>query len=338
MTIYLFLPKYMHSPFINNQAIKLFKEKNIIVTKDIKKSDIIVSYNTKSLLFYYIFYRKKYLVWTQEPRYYANFSNNKKLILGFPNISIMNVYTGDVFWHNLHFLGSYGFDSSLKLGIDVNKSLPYLNMNDISALKNKKIAAIFSYERYNTKLIRNGMNIDFKEIRQILAMYGQRIGLVDIHGKGWPTGVSKESSGYGQEKNNKDGSIINWWERKLNILKDYQFNICLENTNYDYYCTEKIWHSIISKALPIYYGESNKIYETFPTNSFLDYSKYKTPKNLYDKIKSMSNEEYVKRLNKCIDVYNNSCKTRLNNYENIVQESTNRITRKIYEIFHSSNN
>jgi hypothetical protein len=119
------------------------------------------------------------------------------------------------------------------------------------------------------------------------------MGLVDVYGRFWPDNIALSESRAGD-----------WHTTKLNILKNYQFNICLENTNFDYYCTEKIWDSISSGCLPIYFGQGNRIYEDFPKDSFLDYAKFDDAHTLFEAIRDMSPQEYCLRMNRCIEVYN----------------------------------
>ncbi len=68
--------------------------------------------------------------------------------------------------------------------------------------------------------------------------------------------------------------------------------------------TEKIWDSIENYCLPIYYGKHTNAYALFPENSFIDYSKFNSPLELFQFIKEMTDEEFVSRMNKCITVYN----------------------------------
>ena len=93
-------------------------------------------------------------------------------------------------------------------------------------------------------------------------------------------------------------------QRKFDILANYTFNLCLENTIAPFYCTEKIWNAITSGCLPIYYGSGTRIYDDFPQNSFLDYSALGSPDALFDKVLKMSDEEYCERFNLCVQTYN----------------------------------
>jgi hypothetical protein len=57
-------------------------------------------------------------------------------------------------------------------------------------------------------------------------------------------------------------------------------------------------------CLPIYYGRGNRIYETFPRNSFIDAADFQNVEQIYAYIDSMSQQEYLRRYNTCIEVYN----------------------------------
>ena len=122
-------------------------------------------------------------------------------------------------------------------------------------------------------------------------MYGHEHNCLDIFGKGWPEKISKEDSRGGD-----------WVGRKKMLMSGYRFNLCFENTYAKNYITEKIWDSISNYCLPIYYGQ-NGIYDLFPQESFIDYSQINDPEELFSFIKCMDSEEYVERMNKCIEVY-----------------------------------
>ena len=137
-----------------------------------------------------------------------------------------------------------------------------------------------------TELIRGLDNIDLYSLRSLIAREGYLQGKVDICGKGWPKEINivEES---------RDGF---WHQRKMEILKNYHFNLCFENTNIPYYCTEKIWQSIAGGNLPIYYGKGNRIYDDFPRNSFIDYSEFATPNELFSYVDLITLDEFRTRM------------------------------------------
>ena len=104
----------------------------------------------------------------------------------------------------------------------------------------------------------------------------------------------------------------------------------MENTNFDYYCTEKIWESIKAGCLPIYYGRFNRIYETFPKNSFVDAAEFESSKQLYDYIESMSKQDYCDRMNKCVMIYNNFLTT--DSFENQFEQTVAVLVEKIQSV------
>lgn len=214
---------------------------------------------------------KKLLIYCAEPR----LSLVQKNIIYFKKkkINVMNCYTKNVFVNQLH---------------DAHHIFKFDHFNQTKMKKwkfnNKKIAVIASNRR-NTDMI-----YDLTDFRYKLVMNGYNRNLIDVYGAGWPKGISK-----GQTRFIKD-----IYGDKLNTLNLYYFNLCLENTNIDNYVTEKIWHSIISGCLPIYFGNS-EIYKIFPKKSFID-CKGKSVKQILDQVKNMAWDEYIKRFNKCYDV------------------------------------
>ena len=118
------------------------------------------------------------------------------------------------------------------------------------------------YKGLNTEPIYiEGSNRDLISLRTKIALEGNKIGLMDVFGKGWPVSISKEDS--------RDGD---WVHRKSELMKAYNFNLCFENTASFNYMTEKIWDSIENYCLPIYYGKHTNVYGLFPKHSF---SKFK---------------------------------------------------------------
>ncbi len=131
----------------------------------------------------------------------------------------------------------------------------------------------------------------------------------------------------------EDSREGDWTIRKFEILQDYHFNLCLENTIAPYYCTEKIWDAIITGCLPIYYGGKNStIYEDFPPNSFIDYCEFNSPIELFNYIDQMEFTEYEKRMNLCIDTFNKMGKIMKEN-QYFLRQRTERLIEKIITIF-----
>ncbi|MBE9051480.1 glycosyl transferase [Nostocales cyanobacterium LEGE 11386] len=285
--INIFKANQMHfTAFDKKESIEYFKRQGIFLLSQPEKAHIIVSERINHLNQYIRLYgkNKSYLTWTREPRYNQHFSRIKKGFLWKPDIHVMNVYTGDVFVNNY-------YENSYRLVID--RHLELFSKENFLDFKTKKIAFLATNQKGNTSLKKEGKELDLYRLRNQIALKGYGLNKVDIYGRGWPDGISKEDS-------RSDNRV----QRKGEILSNYHFNLCFENTNYPYYCTEKIWESIKYGCLPIYYGKENKIYEDFSKESFLDYCDFNDTEALLTYIDNMSVSEFVDRMNACIKVFN----------------------------------
>ena len=254
------------------------------------EADLFLAYDSKKMERFVLRnpLRGPYLLWTNEPR----LSQRKEVCYRpfplLPKVQLMNVYTGDVFVNNITYQKGR-FLGATKL----ERLQPDFRLGD------RKVAALMSY--YNaglhSSLYIEGQNIDLVRKRSQIGIYGHQHGLMDIYGRGWPEGISREDSRSGA-----------WTERKSTLLEPYRFNLCFENTVYPQYITEKIWDSIEAHCLPIYYGGlGSTIYELFEPNSFMDYAQYESPEALFASIQQMDDGEYRTRMNSCIDTYNDFC-------------------------------
>lgn len=267
---------------------KFWQQQQIEFIDNPENANLIISRKIDHLLDYRRkFINKKYLIWTHEPRLNTSFSHKIHGWLILPDIYIMNLYTGNVSFNNYNWFyhGNYTPQAPL-------------NHHNFASFKHKKIVALLGYrpDQNRWSLKRQRQELDLCYLRTQIALEGCKVNKIDIYGQDWPEGISKENS----------REMGNWHQRKMEILPNYHFNLCLENTNIDYYCTEKIWDSIAARCLPIYYGKNNKIYETFPENSFLDYAQFQNPQDLFNYIDNLKESEFIQRLNLCIEVFNNT--------------------------------
>jgi len=203
----------------------------------------------------------------------------------------MNCFTGDVYFSNYHFLSnSYQLNSnSIKYISKFEKKYTQNNSN--------KIAAFISYRNEKKWNFNNAGVVSLCNLRTRLALEGKLYNKIDIFGKDWP------NSSLTIENTRED---LNWTDIKLKHLSKYHFNLCFENCSCPYYVTEKIWHSIISLCLPIYYaGKNHTIYKDFPLNSFIDYADFEDPASLFNFIDNLTETEYNRRLKACIDTLEN---------------------------------
>ncbi len=280
------------TPFQNNEkkTSPLLKS-GVLFTQQARDCDVLIAKRLEPLRPFVKKYGKKkgYLIWSSEPRGHIHFKNtlNYKGV----TIHVINVYTGDSFVDNLY---------EFKVWRWIQKPNPLGDQSSFSRLKNKKIVALLGYrpDKKKWSLMRDGKNIDLSVKRTELALRGHELGKMDVFGKGWPKDIALEDSRFATD----------WRDRKRIILSDYSFNVAMENTNADYYCTEKIWDSIQAGCLPIYWGKGNKIYEDFPKNSFLDYADFDSPEALFEYIDKMKYAEFRERFNCCAEVCNRVAK------------------------------
>lgn len=264
--------------------LNYLNDNNIVVVTNPSEADIIISQNFKHLRkhFWRTLFRKKFLIWTIEPRFNTSFKKKKNYFFGLFKCSFMNIYTQDVFVSNI----------SVHCKI-INEKLILLP-STFQITSNKIVTLMSYYKGINAKpLIKNRENIDLIALRSRIAIEGSKQNSIDVYGKGWPEGISKEDS--------RDG---NWGPSKKQALGNYNFNLCFENTASPNYMTEKIWDSIENYCLPIYYAKNTNAYLIFPKDSFIDYSDFNKPQELFDFVLNISNEEFIRRMNRCIEVYN----------------------------------
>jgi hypothetical protein len=88
----------------------------------------------------------------------------------------------------------------------------------------------------------------------------------------------------------------NWFygeDIKLNVISDYKFNICFENSIHSGYHTEKLIHAKTAGCLPVYWAD-NMCEKDFNTQSFLNLYNFKNLDELVEKIiyLDQNEEEY----------------------------------------------
>ena len=281
------------TPFHPEQydAVSFFSENGITFTSNPLNCDLFVTghsippkWNTLlrkiQLLLRYQF-RRHMLIWSNEP-YNTIVEPTFRWSALQPVAHIMNLYTNDVY------LSNFTFHWAIK------GNLPFKSWEHCPPSGKAKIVGVMGYVGNPKRRIVRGVNRDLNWLRMAFLQEGWKLRRVDIFGADWPDGMSKGDS----------RRLPAWHEHKLELLREYDICLAVENTTYDYYCTEKIWQSLAGGCLPIYYGQGNRIYETFPRNSFIDAADFQNVKQLYAYIDAMPQEEYLERYNKCIEANN----------------------------------
>ena len=312
--IRIYRDKLMYSPFEFMEYQEKFKIENIKLVTNVISADIIMSSYISILKKYAESYgkKKKYILWTHEP--YHDYTYSKCVILkNGVKIEIMNVYTGDVFTHNYRYF--YFKDLINKKEQVEDNQVKVMEDNQVKVMEDKSKKNIVVLSTYYKKEYYKNNKYTLLPKRYELIEYGYKNGLLDVHGKDWNNHEYVRS--IGNTRNVGDRR-----ESKEEILQEYKFNICLENVEYPYYVTEKIWEPIKYGCLPIYYGNST-IYEIFEKKSFVDYHDFKDSKELYDYLMVMTKEEYVERYNRCVDAFNRVIGDGKNNVKRLKSDNMN---------------
>lgn len=117
---------------------------------------------------------------------------------------------------------------------------------------------------------------------------------IDLFGKGWDKWWTYKSTWLPNLLNYK--KLISIYrgpcESKHEVLSRYKFSLCFENMTMQGYVTEKIFDCFYAGCVPIYLGAKN-ISELIPTDSFIDYRKYSSAKELLNHIMTLSDNEIL---------------------------------------------
>lgn len=85
---------------------------------------------------------------------------------------------------------------------------------------------------------------------------------------------------------------------KLNVISNYKFNICFENSLSCGYCTEKLIHAKYAGCIPVYWGDKYVNYE-FNKKSFINLIEFDSVSSLCDKIIELdSNDKLYEEVKK----------------------------------------
>lgn len=289
MTIKLFpFMKMIHTPFEHPKGAEILRGLDVVLTSDSKEADLFLSrqWHTGLLLELVLRHRarKPVLVWAHDPRVCSVPRDRFEGPFGVPKVHFMTVFSSNIYLCNYSIYGYL-----------IRGELPRVTLSDLADKRSRKAVALAGYRRYARwrRVLIDGVDTDLVAQRQRIVLEGCRRGIIDVYGRDWPRGVALGES---QDKS--------WQENKAEILKGYRFNLCMENTDFDYYVTEKIWDAINARCLPIYRGSGEKIYEDFERGSFIDTKDFSDAEQVFDYIESISDAEYCARLNSCIDTYN----------------------------------
>lgn len=122
-----------------------------------------------------------------------------------------------------------------------------------------------------------------------------KINAVDLYGRGWDKPWSKQSLWMTYLMNQRQLSKVyrGACASKMEVLSQYQFSLCFENTPMMGYVTEKIFDCFYAGTIPIYWGAKD-IQNILPDDAFVEFSKYKNITDLYREIASWPEEKILR--------------------------------------------
>lgn len=93
----------------------------------------------------------------------------------------------------------------------------------------------------------------------------------------------KPVQGYGAVFNNR------FTGKKLDLLQNFRYNICFENSLYDGYHTEKLLEAKLAGCIPIYYGPDSASLD-FNKSCYINYKDFGSPSQLTEYIKEIDED------------------------------------------------
>lgn len=130
----------------------------------------------------------------------------------------------------------------------------------------------------------------YSKRKAVIEFYDSTNGDLDLYGFGWDRDKIKSYR----------GSI----DKKIATLSQYKFSICFENMcHVNGYITEKIFDCFFAGCVPVYWGAEN-IAEYVPENTFIDYRKFESIRQMDSYLKNMSHEvyfQYITAINDYLD-------------------------------------
>jgi hypothetical protein len=125
----------------------------------------------------------------------------------------------------------------------------------------------------------------------------------------------KQVDSGGRKFNNIGAPIPGGSHGKIEFMRQYKFNIAFENKSVPGYTTEKIFEPMVSRCMPIYWGNP-AIHEEFNPKSFLNYFDFPSEEALIEKIIELDKDdskylEYLRQPYFYNDVPNKYCDRQL---------------------------
>lgn len=211
----------------------------------------------------------------------------------------MNCYTCDVFVSNKSFyFGEFGKfwskdkESRLKL-----PSKEFLEKRFRSDARRK----VCAYATRFDDVYFNDQPYSLTNMRNRVIEYFYKRGVCSIEGNGWGNLLGNQIV---STRSGKDAK--SWGEIKIEQSRElFSFSICLENTIYNNYVTEKISHALESWLIPIYCFENGLTEVTKDAALHISSNPNESEiEKVFNNVVNMKFSEYFERLNVLINDYN----------------------------------
>jgi len=103
----------------------------------------------------------------------------------------------------------------------------------------------------------------------------------------------------------------------IDFIRQHKFVITMENSEEDYYITEKICNGLFAGIIPVYWGSPN-VCEYFNRDRFLHLTSENEIDNIIDKMMNMNDETYLKMVHSTILVNTNNIDPIVEDIKNIL--------------------
>ncbi|MDZ4655329.1 MAG: glycosyltransferase family 10 [Coriobacteriia bacterium] len=110
----------------------------------------------------------------------------------------------------------------------------------------------------------------------------------DLYGRGWSSNEYIRSPQQSRAVRKAYRGEIDPLE-KLDVLSEYKFSLCYENTSFPGYITEKIFDCFAAGSIPVYLGAPD-VAESIPPECFIDAREFENMRSLERFLRSMSAE------------------------------------------------
>lgn len=222
------------------------------------------------------------VLWTHEP--FFDFSDTPLVREGWGanELHVFNVFNRRVYTDNY-------------LHCTIESELPYIRSEaDLNQpFSWKKVVTLMAGAVRKAPVA--GRDVSLTGWRRRTALQGHAIGWLDVYGKEWPNGVAM-----GEHRNQ-------WRETKPAVLKDYNFCLCPENTEWDFYVTEKIWDAIAGNCMPVYWANGT-IDLTIPSDLYLNAKDVTSFDEIVRRIEAITFAEFRDRMNELKKIANYALK------------------------------